>query len=847
MRGSPRRRTVRNSGRRTVLALAVALFALAGVGLTPGLATAAKAHDSQTACAAAGSGTTCSGTYDGDTSWDPNVINPDGSQGAQSGITPTVTVDQTQALTNQMVHVSWQGFTPSVNNSTGIGFSVTWTQYAVGLYECKGTDPQLDKFTGTATSGDCYTIYDQKFASDGPVNAVRTFTQPDPNGGADGAGSADFQVETAQQNAFLGCDDTHPCSLVVVPNWGGAGNDGSGDCTDHSLDGGLPFGSSESYDDFLGAPCSWADRIVVPLSFAPTPKQFCPPSNYQFAAEGAPSLEWAMDQWRPAWCVDQQNPLSFDYDSSVDEYQARSDFLNGNGALSSAADVALVNQPASAEQQGASQQKFTYAPVVDSAISVVYYVDDQKTGDQVTNLTLDARLVAKLLTQSYALGYGNCTGKETAQTATCDPAVAGNALDLFHDPEFRQLNPQFDDGDFQPAVPQNTSATFLPIVLAGNSDMTFAVTRWLESDPDASAFLAGQPDQWHMHVNTYYKDLGYPIQQFLPEDPGWTDQPPDAALESMQLSWNPVHGLDNVTHDLAGNTSTALTNFGIGCSDPTWHGGACNGNWTYPNVGVQPLGQRQLMAIVDQGSAAAFRFPTAKLVNPAGNAVAPTTASMTAALNTMATNPDKITQFQDYGSTSAQAYPLTTVEYAMLPTCGVDAGKASAISQFLGKVGGSAQIYGTDPGQLPPFGGYLALTAAQKAQVQTAAGLVSSQSCTSPPPDTTVDGTTPAGSGGGAGGGGSAGSGGGATGGSPADAAGPPSGKTSPAGAAGPKSVPVGLKAADTGGFAGLVLPLALSVAGLMLVLGLGAYLLTATAAGRALLARVRGRSGDAA
>jgi hypothetical protein len=314
----------------------------------------------------------------------------------------------------------------------------------------------------------------------------------------------------------------------------------------------------------------------------------------------------------------------------------------------------------------------------------------------------------------------------------------------------------------------------------------------------------------------------------------------------MQLTWNPITGLDNVVHELADNTSTALTNIGLKCSDPTWTGGPCHGNWIYPNFGTQELGARALFAVVDQGSGAAFRFPTAQLVNAAGNAVAPTTASMTAAVNTMQTNPDKITQFANFAGTNPAMYPLTTVQYAMVPTCGVSATKARAIGKFLTNVATTAQLYGTDPGQLPPFGGYLALSARQRAQTMTAAANVSTQSCTSPPPDTTVDGrtisTVHTSSGTGGSGGGSG------TGAPTGAAAGGPHGAATSAGGATPagngNTVPIGLKAADTGGFAGLVLPLALSVGGLFLVIGLLAYLLTATEAGRAIMARVRGRFG---
>jgi hypothetical protein len=852
MRRSPARGL--NQPLRATLVFGATLIVLALTGMAPTVATAATPHDdpapSQTTCVPTGAGTTCSNTFGGDTSWDPTVPpadpdDPNSQMGAPSGITPTVTLDQTVNLTNQMVHVSWTGFTPSVNDQGAPGFSLNETEYAVGIFECRTDNPSIGAvFQNAAPSGDCYTIIDQQFATAGVVNAVQTFT------GADGTGSADFQVETSQENSFLGCDDNHPCSIVVVPNWGG--NEASGDCTDHRQDPGGFATFGWALDSHIGAPCSWTDRIVVPVSFAPTPKQFCPASDFQFAAEGSPALERAMNQWRPAWCVQQgSQQLAFDYNSAVNEYSARSDFLNGGQALSSGADVALVDRPADAAATSASGRRFTYAPISVSGISIVYYVDDQNTGQPITNLKLDARLVAKLLTQSYALDFGQCDTGATKETDVCDPAVAGNPLDLFSDPEFQALNPEYNVSDFLPSNPFNVTPTFLPTVLAGDSDMTNELTRWIESDPDAAAFMAGRPDPWGMHVNTFYKGEALPLDQFLPEDPGFTDTPTPTG--TMQLTWNPVTGLDNVVHTIADNTSSALTNIGIKCSDPAFTGGVCHGNWSYPNFGIQQLGARSLFAVVDQGSAAAFRFPTAQLVNPAGTAVAPTTVSMTAAVKGMLTNPDKITQFANFDSTSPTMYPLTTVEYAMVPTCGVSSTKAQAISRLLTNVATTAQVFGTDPGQLPPFGGYLALNAAQKAQTMKAASQVGTQSCTSPPPDTTVDGqtgsTVPAAFTGTTGPGGGSTSGGGVptVGQQPAAGAGN-GGATSPSltvpGTNG--GVPVGLKAADTGGFAGLVLPLVLSGGGLFLVIGLLAYLLTATGAGRSLLAQLRGRTGAA-
>lgn len=862
-----RRTMARGTGPvRVALILGAALSLVALTGLTPAIAGAAQIGPHATAtpppspCAANGQGETCTPVAAG-------TFAPDPFTGGFLPGTPTVTVNQTRNLTNQMVHVSWTNFESSLINVPGqVGFSPGETDDAVAIVECKGLDPTIDTSAGlgqTKPNGSCYALRTgvQSGAASGPGNELLTFTSQDQNDDA-GTGSADFQIETQQQNTFLGCDSANPCSLVVVPNWGGdqinLGTGQQADCADHSQDGALPVDSNDpALDTRIGYVCSWADRIVVPLSFAPTPGENCPPQDAQFNAEGAPGLEQAMNQWLPGWCkpssASGQAPVFVGYDSTVNEYLARQNFLGSAQALSASTDVALVTDPASADATSGARP-FTYAPVGDSAISIVYYVDNQADGTPVTNLVLNARLMAKLLTQSYALSYGQCDTQSDPNTpsATCDPAVMGNPLDIFHDPEFLKLNPGYTTANFLPSNPQHVLPDFMPTVLAGNSDMTFELTRWIESDPEARAFLAGQPDQWGMHVNDNYRGIGFPIPEFLPKDPGWTNFPNPG--ESIQLTWNPLSGLDNVVQRFAGNTSTSLNLDGPKCSLPDWNGGPCTGGtWNYPLDAPQNIGSRALFAVVDQGSTAAFRFPVAKIVNAAGTAVAPTTTSMSSALNNMETNPDKITQFANDTSADPAQYPLTTVDYAMVPTCGLSQAKATAISQFLNNVATSAQDFGTNPGDLPEFGGYLALTDQQKAQTQAAATKVGTQSCTSPPPDTTVSGThqstvQPPSSGGqnvnGPGVSGSTSQG--TT--SAKTASGTPGNhnSTTPSGS-GSRSkpnTPLGLKSLDTNGFASLVLPVALGLGGLLVVIACVTYALNATERGRSLLNRIRRRLG---
>ena len=842
--------------------------------------SAAPSTEGDSICTPVGAGLTCKGTYGGDNAYDPTVATTQ-----QVAAPPTVTVSQTTNLTHQVVNVSWADFTPSYRTSlvsSGEDFfnDVTVMECKGAVVDGKPTGPDYDGAYGTASApNDCYNVT-ANGAVYGPANMVDTYTstggidvqsyQPStlscsmPGAGTTcGTGSAQFEIETKLQNSFLGCDDTSPCYLVVMPNWGGddGSNAGSGtqpvdpfqdmtytaNCGDHEFDGGGPFGSGFGTQFINDTSCTWNDRFVIPLSFAPTPTQYCPNNDYQFYADGSPELEQAMQQWLPAWCT-AKPAVDFDFNSGVDEYTARSEFLSGSAAGSASADIALVTDPASSALTSGSSRKFTYAPIANTGIAIAYYLDDTATGQPVTNLKLDARLVAKLLTNSYSYSFGVCAQGQTAQSQTCDPAVAGNPTSILHDPEFYQLNPEYTAADFHD--PTGVGDDTEPLVIAGDSDMTYELTRWIESDADAASFLAGQPDPWGMHVNTYFKTgETYPISDYVKLDPGFSQTEAQALLagspsnvQTMQATWNPITGQDNVDLDMLAWQPTGLT------FDEPCVSGACDGN-SGPSVygqehnDAETIGARTMFAVVDTGDSGAYEFPTAQLVNSAGNAEGPTTEAMTAALDSMKTNPDKITQYQDFSSTSPNAYPLTEVQYAMVPTCGVSSTKARAISDFLTDAT-TSQLFGTSTGELPAFGGYLSLTAAQQAQTLGAAQQVTSQTCTSPPPDTTVSGKNPGsnGSTGNPGNPNDAAAGNPAAttpgpGGTPAGAglpSGSPLAAKSPTAKSTPATEPValGMKGADDGGLASWMLPLALILGGLLVLGGPIAYLFGTSGAG---------------
>ena len=190
----------------------------------------------------------------------------------------TVTTGQVSGLRNQLIHVSWTNFTPSVpNNSPGPFYSNTATNYAVMVTECQGTAP--------ASMDDCYLAdnHGQPLAT-GPAGIPNTQYAITTTAGT---GQANIDIETNLENSFLGCGQTHPCSLVIVPGQGGV----PGNCADHSSDLGLFGGGAAlatntfSLAQGTSGPCSWNQRIVLPLSFAPTPNS-CPSAMPRSALPG---------------------------------------------------------------------------------------------------------------------------------------------------------------------------------------------------------------------------------------------------------------------------------------------------------------------------------------------------------------------------------------------------------------------------------------------------------------------------------------------------------------------------------------------------------------------------------
>ena len=311
-------------------------------------------------------------------------------------------------------------------------------------------------------------------------------------------------------------------------------------------------------------------------------------------------LAVAVQQWQTGMCVG-ANPVELTYNGSLNESEARNYFQQG------IIDVAFTTRPLT----GTAAHPFTYAPVAVSATSVVYWVDNANNGQPYTNIRLDARLLTKMLTTSYAYTNDACPGGGSSGFG-CDNAVDNNPTSLFTDPEFLKLNP----GTW------NIGGTEyeIPTVVSGNSDMIWTTTSWMAADKNAAGFLAGQFDPWGMHVNTDYLGLKYPVDGILPSDP----------YLPVSSQYVPIVPLSNVVLDQSLNQPSGNQD----TRDPITQ--------TYDALPEQVVGQRDLWAIVDQADADRFLFPTAALENAAGKFVLPTNRAMAAAVKDMTVNPDGI-------------------------------------------------------------------------------------------------------------------------------------------------------------------------------------------------------------
>jgi hypothetical protein len=549
----------------------------------------------------------------------------------------TVTVSKTTHLVNQTVLVSWTGFRPSSDSqlaNSGDSLDIS-TERPVRVYQCRGTDPGSSSdcygslgFRGVDASQDqpaipevvpfTYPGQTDKYNStpDGPANWQDNVTR------ADGTGEVSIQLFTKRESAALGCDADTPCSLVVVPNYG------------------RPAGATE---DKLDAPWSWGRRTVIPLAFLPV-GDACPLTGSSLRVEGSPVAAGVLASWRARTCVLDTAAVTLDY-TAIGEPQTREDVASG------VSDTGLLIDPLPEEEADATG--VVYAPVSATGLVVAYQIDDIH-GRPITDLKLNPRLVAKLITASYRIGG--------------DPAVSGNPFNIFADPELKALNPGI---DFPDGAPGNH-----PLILGDISDTTSALTRWIAADSDAAAFVSGTPDPWGMRVNDNYKGLQLPFQSFPLLD------------EKMSDTFAPMQELEQLARQLS------IAQFPGGSTVVE------NGQNVVLKYPRQNPGRREIIGIIDATAAARFRLSSAALQNASGAFMKPTEESMLTGVEHSTVNGDGVTRSVDLTDKNPGIYPLSLLVSAALSTK-APADERADMADLLTYVAGAGQTRGDEVGQLP--------------------------------------------------------------------------------------------------------------------------------------------------
>lgn len=590
--------------------------------------------------------------------------------------------------------------------------------------------PELAPATATRPAEERYPILN--FFSPATTNEVTSARV-----GADGTGSFDFEIQTANQAPQLACGKPGQlrCWLVIVPRGTVFGGDGAACSGIVDSATAKPFAAGRVNTPQGGSPINpncdyWDNRIVVPLDFTPLGNN-CAVGSAEQRIVGSELMAGAMSSWQPALCDSLKTTFSF---STNPDSIARLQLLEGQ------ATVAFAGYPLSPgeletneERQQLADTALSYAPVAISGV-VVSYMAEFSNG-RTSKLTLSPRLMAKLLTQSYTFTVP-WNSADPAKNFAHLPDVNRGYYYFTQDPEFLALNPTG-------YTAQNPS-----IVLPGPSgaDAIKQVWRWILADRKAISFLNGQADESGMRVNPYYLPVGHADAKV----PTFTESG-DFAMANGERVMRPV-GLANLDGTPMSLSTATLDTFMkadesrvpikltnersrfdsiqfapyvdnlLGAariafradagSKTQWDITKLNaageiGDWV--SSGAQPPGQKFMIAITDSPSAARYGLDTAELVlaNSAEVAVA-NTDGFAAALGALrATTLDTVRQVDPALVTAG--YPLTMVTYLATNLTESPKDLRARTADMLTQVTGTGQVPGTAAGQLPP--GYLPLTA----------------------------------------------------------------------------------------------------------------------------------------
>ena len=549
--------------------------------------------------------------------------------------------------------------------------------------------------------------------------------------GADGRGAELFQVLTGVQSSGLGCGQkTQPvvggdkkvprCWIVIVPR--GAPADENA---------GTPFVVDAVQAGVVTSPLSpsvWQNRIAIPLDFNPIDSP-CSLADEDRRITGSELVQRAVVSWQPALCASGDLP-PYAY-GTVGDDAARQQLVSGQAG---APGMAIISQPIPAGMSDATRP-VVYAPVSLSGLAVGFNIErnptseapfaaQQLSGVRVAQLDLTPRLVAKLLTQSYQQAV-------TILQRPDYPWTSQNAAHMGVDPDFLQFNTEFN------LLEILDSRTFSGLQLpAGNSDAARQLWLWVLSDPEARAWMDGEPDQWGMTVNPVYSTnaadnpngiaFGDPTPNSFPKsDPYCFKAAPRGTNNSIVPA--ALCGTDWLPYKRNYAETAQVTRAAADLARISENPFAQSAAEVWSRTGPQFLGRRGMLALTDTPSAAQFGLQTARLSRAGDNGldrtfVAADEAGLTAGVSAMVAAEGTSVLLPSPTASAPGAYPLTTLAYAAVSPLSLDPQARSDYAAFIEFAAGPGQVPGLELGQLPR--GYVPLSESLRSQATEAAAQV---------------------------------------------------------------------------------------------------------------------------
>ncbi|WP_310529730.1 hypothetical protein [Nocardioides sp.] len=498
----------------------------------------------------------------------------------------------------------------------------------------------------------------------------------------EGNGRVQFEVRSAVENESLGCSDTVKCSVVVIPIEGISCLDPDRECqkAGRFLPGQSNF-ANEGVDASVSpalwwSPSNWRNRFSIPLDFGLAPDA-CdvldsrPPTGFY----GSELMAQASLQWSPAYCLNKKR-FKFQHNKMSDE--AGFNLMESGGGV-----AAFV----SSEHEAKGTEPVGYAPTAVTGFSIGYIIDRPDNAGEYTNLRLNARLLAKLLTQSYL-------GSERARS---HEGMGGNPISFNLDPEFQKLNPGLD------LVSREAAATVLS--LSESSDVMETLTSYIAGDRSAMEWVNGKPDQWGMKINPKYKKIELPIPLWpllddfvAPSEQECYTQNPAPYFTQLAAPVTSLRKIAEAVLDAWPNVQTKCER--SVSTDP----------WKIGRIDRQGVGSRMMLGIVSTGDARRFGLHEASLETTSDHYVAPTDAAMVKAISLAepAKSGDAPFTLEMKDVVKARsAYPGTMIVYTAALTHGLAKADATKVSEFIDIATTEGQRAGYGNGELPP--GFLAL------------------------------------------------------------------------------------------------------------------------------------------